>query len=165
MTTFGTGREGCTSWLLSGWFSPAAGQQVTFTASASGGITPYSFGWNFGDGSTGTGSTVNHTYGTAGTFTITLTVKDSGSPQQTTSSQQSVTITSPPSPVLTASFTFSPANPQVGQTVSFTGSASGGTSPYTDSWTFGDGGTGRRRAGRLHRPRSSGSRGAIRTGS
>ena len=122
--------------------SPAAGQQVTFTASASGGITPYSFGWNFGDGSTGTESTVNHTYGTAGTFTVTLTVKDSGSPQQTASSQQSVTITNPPSPVLTASFTFSPANPQVGQTVSFTGSASGGTSPYTYSWTFGDGGIG-----------------------
>src|SRR5205807_5603439 len=69
-------------------------------------------------------------------------VIDSGSPQQTASSNQSVTVTSPPPPALTASFTFSPANPQVGQAVSFTGSASGGTQPYTYSWTFGDGGIG-----------------------
>src|SRR5205807_4694463 len=69
-------------------------------------------------------------------------VIDSGSPQQTASSQQSVTVTSPPPPALTASFTYSPANPQVGQAVSFTGSASGGTPPYTYSWTFGDGGIG-----------------------
>src|SRR5205807_5068978 len=122
--------------------SPQTNQQVTFTASASGGTTPYSFSWAFGDGSTGTGSTVSHSYGTAGTFTVTLTVKDSGSPQQTATSQQSVTVTSPPPPALTASFTFSPANPHVGQAVSFTGSASGGTQPYTYSWTFGDGGIG-----------------------
>jgi len=122
--------------------APIAGQQVTFTASASGGTAPYSFSWNFGDGSTGTGSSISHTYVTAGTFTVVLTVKDSGSPQQTTSSQQFVTVTNPPPPPLTASFTFTPANPQVGQTVSFTGSASGGTPPYTYSWTFGDSGTG-----------------------
>jgi len=122
--------------------APIAGQQVTFTASASGGTAPYSFSWNFGDGSTGTGYSISHTYVTAGTFTVALTVKDSGSPQQTTSSQQSITVTNPPPPTLTASFTFTPANPQVGQTVSFTGSASGGTQPYTYSWTFGDSGTG-----------------------
>ncbi|TMI16818.1 PKD domain-containing protein, partial [Candidatus Bathyarchaeota archaeon] len=122
--------------------SPQTGQQVTFTASASGGTTPYTFSWNFGDGSTGTGSSASHTYATAGTFTVTLTVKDSGSPQQTATSHQSVTVTSPPPPALTASFTFSPANPQVGQAVSFTASASGGTQPYAYSWTFGDGGIG-----------------------
>src|SRR3989454_1034843 len=121
--------------------SPTTGQQVTFTASASGGTSPYSFNWNFGDGSTGARSSVNHTYGTAGTYTATLNAKDSGSPQQTTSAQQSVTVTNPPPPALTASFTYTPSNPTAGQTVSFTGSASGGTPPYGYSWTFGDGGT------------------------
>ena len=42
----------------------------------------------------------------------------------------------------TASFAFSPSSPTVGQPVTFTGSASGGTSPYSFAWNFGDGATG-----------------------
>src|SRR5207247_1514823 len=121
--------------------SPQVGQTVSFTGSSSGGTSPYSYSWSFGDGSTGTGSPVTHSYSSAGSFTVTLTVKDSGSPQQTVTSQQTVSVTSPP-PALTASFTFSPSSPQVGQTVSFSGSASGGVSPYSYSWSFGDGSTG-----------------------
>src|SRR2546425_1895555 len=45
-------------------------------------------------------------------------------------------------PSLTASFTFSPSAPTVGQAVTFTGTASGGTSPYAFDWSFGDGATG-----------------------
>src|SRR5712691_2556376 len=75
--------------------SPQINQEVTFTGSASGGTTPYSFNWTFGDGSTGTGSTMTHAFTSAGTFTVALTVKDSGSPQMTASSQQSITVTNP----------------------------------------------------------------------
>jgi PKD repeat protein len=35
-----------------------------------------SYAWDFGDGSTGAGATVNHSYATANTFTVTLTVVD-----------------------------------------------------------------------------------------
>src|SRR5437773_678998 len=121
--------------------TPQVGQQVTFTASVSGGTAPYTDSWSFGDGSTGTGPSVTHTYSSAGSFAVTLTVKDSGVPQQTVTSQKTVTVTNPP-PTLAASFSFSPSSPQAGQTVSFTGSASGGTSPYSYSWSFGDGSTG-----------------------
>jgi hypothetical protein len=34
------------------------------------------FSWDFGDGTTGSGSTISHTYGAAGTYTVTLTVAD-----------------------------------------------------------------------------------------
>jgi len=118
--------------------SPQTGQQVTFSASTSGGTAPYTFSWNFGDGSTGTGTTASHAYSAAGTFTVILTVKDEGTPQQTATSQQTVTVTSPP-PTLTASFTYNPSSPQVGQQITFTASSSGGTAPYTFSWSFGDG--------------------------
>ena len=50
---------------------------------AEGTITSYA--WNFGDGATGTGATVSHTYNAAGTFTATLTVTDSGNATSTAS--------------------------------------------------------------------------------
>ena len=51
-------------------------QVVTFTAAATGGGTPRSYSWNFGDGSatfTG-GSQVSHVYKTIGLKTVTVTV-------------------------------------------------------------------------------------------
>src|SRR5712692_9770043 len=42
--------------------------------------------------------------------------------------------------VVTPSFSFAPTIPSVGQVVTFTGSATGGTPPYTTfNWNFGDG--------------------------
>ena len=124
--------------------SPQTSQQVSFTASASGGTGPYNFTWTFGDGAAGTGTIVYHTYSTAGSYNVLLTAKDSSPSPQTASSQQAITVTSPPPPPpsLTASFTASLSNPVVEQTISFTGSASGGTSPYSYAWNFGDSSTG-----------------------
>lgn len=60
--------------------SPAAGQPVTFDASASRGA-PTSYFWRFGDG-TGSGvlsaSTVTHSYSQPGTYTVSLEVGRSG---------------------------------------------------------------------------------------
>src|SRR5438093_1512618 len=56
--------------------SATAGSPMTFNATASGGTSPYSFSWNFGDGTTGTGNPATHIYSSASTFTVTLTVTD-----------------------------------------------------------------------------------------
>ncbi|OLD79043.1 hypothetical protein AUF62_00765 [archaeon 13_1_20CM_52_20] len=121
--------------------STQAGQPVMFTASASGGTSPFTFSLSFGDGSTGTGSLVTHTYSSAGSYTTALTVEDSSTPQQTATSQKEVSVTSPP-PSISATFTVSPSSAEVGQSISFTASASGGAPPYSYSWSFGDGSAG-----------------------
>jgi PKD repeat protein len=113
---------------------------VTFTAVTTGGILPYTVSWNFGDGGSGTGAIVTHTYTSAQSFTITETAKDSSTTTQTATSSQSVTIFA--TPQLSTTFQVSSSSPQIGQAVTFTESATGGTSPYTYTVTFGDGGTG-----------------------
>jgi large repetitive protein len=45
---------------------------------------PLTFGWNFGDGATGTGATASHTYATAGARTVTLTASDGQATDQAT---------------------------------------------------------------------------------
>src|SRR5207302_582782 len=122
--------------------APVVGTSINFSGSASGGTSPYTYSWDFGDGSTGTSSSVTHTYSSTGTFRVSLTVKDSSSPQQTAISQQSVTVSNlSPSP-LTSSFTYSPSSPEPSRSVTFSGTATGVTTPYSFSWNFGDGATG-----------------------
>ncbi len=58
--------------------TPLSGQarlKVTFVAAAIGGLGPFTYSWSFGDGATGTGPNVAHTY-KAGTYQPTLTVHD-----------------------------------------------------------------------------------------
>ncbi len=50
--------------------------RVVFTSSASGGQPPYSFQWVFGDGMSNTGQNTTHSYSSAGTFNVALTVTD-----------------------------------------------------------------------------------------
>ena len=120
--------------------SPIVNTLVTFTSSTFGGTPPYMISWSFGDGSTGSGSTVNHTYSTINAYTVTETAKDSASPQKTATSTQTINVR--PIPPLSTSFTFVPQTPLYNTLVTFTSTTTGGTSPYTISWSFGDSSTG-----------------------
>jgi PKD repeat protein len=127
--------------------APGVGEQVFFNASASqpgagGAITSYR--WTFGDGGTGSGSTITHTYAAVGAYTVQLTVSDEAG-LSATSPGTVVTVAVPgstPPTAPTARFTFSPAAPASGQSIFFNGSSSTAGTGHTltsYSWAWGDG--------------------------
>jgi PKD repeat protein len=115
--------------------NPVIEEVVTFTATASGGTPPYTIGWTFGDGGTGTGGTATHAYASPGNFIVSVRVDDSVG--------HTVTVSKPipVSPLLRTDFTYIPLDPVVGEDVDFTATTTGGTGPYTHAWSFGDGST------------------------
>lgn len=74
--------------------STPLGETMKFTATVAGGMPPYSFGWDFGDGATASGSGTSHSFVTAGQYNVTLSVADSNGIRTTTS--EFVSITRPP---------------------------------------------------------------------
>lgn len=50
---------------------------VRFSSNVTGGVQPYTYGWDFGDGNESTVAAPVHTYGTAGKYTVRLSVTDS----------------------------------------------------------------------------------------
>ncbi len=117
---------------------PVRGEPVHFTATASG-TTPFSYTWALGDGGTGYGPAVTHTYAVGGSYTVTLTATNFCGTQAVA---ERLLVCEPPSG---AAFTWEPPDPLSGQPVTFTGAVSG-TAPISYTWAFGDGGAG---SGRL----------------
>jgi hypothetical protein len=72
--------------------APVANSVVTFTATTNGGTAPYTITWSFGDGTTGTGASVTHTYAGAQSFIVTENATDSSTPPQTATSSQTITV-------------------------------------------------------------------------
>jgi PKD repeat protein len=115
---------------------------VSFDASAStadAGASIVSYAWDFGDGDTAQGPTASHTYATAGTYLVRLTVTDSLGQGDTATG--TVTVLDEP-PV--AAMTVGAASPEAGQSVAFDGSSSSDSdgSIVAYAWNFGDGHSG-----------------------
>src|SRR2546428_3027289 len=109
----------------------------TCTFDASGSSDPdgtiASYGWNFGDGSTGSGQTASHTYA-IGNYDVTLTVTDNDGATGPTTKTVNIVNASP-----TASFTFSCNGLKCNFDGSGSSDADGTIANY--AWTFGDGTT------------------------
>lgn len=119
---------------------------VTFDASGTSdeGVpcgTGCTYMWSFGDGGSAQGMTVTHEFRAAGTYSVTLTVTDSRGRSQTATQTVAVTASAAP----TASFVYSPSDPQPGQVLFFNASASTaapGRYIVSYEWDFGSGRTG-----------------------
>ncbi|MEK6373094.1 MAG: PKD domain-containing protein [Acidobacteriota bacterium] len=95
--------------------------------------------WQFGDGATSSAANPTHIYAGAGSYTVILAVSGSGQQSQTNRLVSVAAPAPPPAPPVGSSFSFGPASPKVGETVSFTDQSSG--SPTQWFWWFGDGAT------------------------
>lgn len=111
------------------------GRAISFASTTSGGTTPFALLWAFGDGSASAAANPSHTYATAGVYSVQVTATDAAGGSATAT--VSVTVAAAPTAVASASTN----TPAAGASVSFTGTSTGGTSPVTFAWTFGDGAT------------------------
>lgn len=112
--------------------SNTAGCQPLGTVFTSTGTGGQSYSWTFGDGTTGSGATLGHSYFEVGTYDVTLTVTSSTGCADTLSIADAVTVH--PNPV--ADFTVIDLGVD-GSSFEFVNNSSGG-SAY--AWQFGDGG-------------------------
>ncbi|MEM1093561.1 MAG: PKD domain-containing protein [Bacteroidota bacterium] len=117
-----------------------AGESVTFTAVTNDmdATDPTTYTWDFGDGNTGMGTTVTHTYTQPGTYTASFSATNCGG-TVTETVAPAITVAEAPFIEL-ISIAANPMNPEMGQTVNFTSNFRG-TQPVTCLWEFGDGST------------------------
>ncbi len=118
---------------------------VNFTLGVTGGSGNYSYSWDFGDSST-VDTTINpsHSYTTAGSYTVTVTLTDTADSANTTSGQLVVHASDTPaliSPVAINAMTASVSSGVAPLATDFMVAASGATSSYTYHWDFGDSST------------------------
>ena len=125
-------------------FTTAASGTLGVTVNGSSSTDPdgdtLTYAWTFGDGATATGATpAVHTYASAGTYTIGLTVNDGhGHTASTTHSftAAGAPVNQPP----TAAFTATPSG-VLGVAVNGSSSSDPDGDSLSYAWTFGDGGT------------------------
>lgn len=126
--------------VANGPYAGLAGQPRTLDSTGSRDVdgTIVAYAWDFGDGTQGAGASPTHAWTTAGTYTVTLTVKDDDG--ATDSATTTALISRPPNPRPTAN----PGGPYTGmqgQPVVLDGSASSDPDGTIVSyqWSFGDG--------------------------
>jgi PKD repeat protein len=107
-----------------GPYSGYVNQDIAFTGYASGGVEPYTWEWDFGDGATASVQNPTHAYTIAGNYTATMTVTDA----QSTTASDTATVTIFPHPPDTPTVT-GPNKGKPGTTYKYTIT---GTDPDSD---------------------------------
>jgi YVTN family beta-propeller protein len=110
------------------------------SATVHGGVSPYTFDWNFGDGSTNaSGAQVNHTYSAMGDYAATVLVEDHVGDQVETGTFLDVGNASGTARPLAVYVTILALQGTAPFLAEFTPAAVGGFGAYTLTWKFGDG--------------------------
>lgn len=113
-------------------------------ATGTAGITSFTFAdqstgpvvsrqWNFGNGQSASTLSVSHVYAIPGSYSVSLTVRNSSNVESTTTRNVLVMAAAPP---VRAAFTYAPSEPTVNDTLNFFDQSIDATSW---SWNFGDG--------------------------
>ena len=119
--------------------APKAGEVVSFNSSSSTNVPAGStYAWEFGDGTTGSGPTALHSFATAGTFQVRLSIAPTGC-----TALSCVVATTKPVAVAAGggpAFTVTPAVLGAGEVIVFDSSPSTNVNPASSfTWDFGDG--------------------------
>lgn len=120
----------------SGYAVPSVGPPpltVALVGTATGGKSPYTYLWDLGDGDSSTLQNPIHTFVHPGDHTIYFEV--TGADGRVCQSPVRVTV----GPLLSCDASANPVSGPLPLTVRFSSFATGGRSPYTYQWTFGDG--------------------------
>jgi PKD repeat protein len=104
-----------------------------------GGTGPYTYRWDFGDGSREISSdgTIEHTFEESGRYNVNLVVIDSTS--QAASGSILIIVEPPPPPIAPINIISNSTGGIAPATFEFKANVTGGTGPYTYRWDFGDG--------------------------
>jgi PKD repeat protein len=79
---------------------PPAGEPVHFTGTVASGSEPFTLTWDLGDGGTGSGPYVDHTYGAPGSYTVVMTASNCAT--ATATAAHTLTVAAPPCDALEA---------------------------------------------------------------
>src|SRR5439155_1419367 len=112
-----------------------------FNATANGGGgQPFTYSWDFGDGQSGGGSAVSHSYPNAGNYSPLVRATDSLGASRTVSLSPIEVSSTGGAPVepLSVTMSVSTSLPRVNESISLSGTGRGGSGGYACSWNFGD---------------------------
>lgn len=110
---------------------------VVFATQIQGGAAPYTYAWDFGDGTTSDNATPSHAFAAVGAYTVSLTLTDADGAR----AENTVTVNALAPDALIVNPTASPDHGIAPQEVQFQAGASGGSGALAYQWNFGDGRT------------------------
>lgn len=118
--------------FVGGPYYSVVGEPIHFYLDIQGGMLPYHVRWKFGDGGTSSERFPTHVYEEVDTFVVTVKVTDGEGTSKTKYTNVHIYEE-------LVAYANGPYEGVKGESIEFSGEATGGTEPYSWHWEFGDG--------------------------